>query len=197
MRSRQKKENGLMINMEKNKTKKPRKVKDPNKIHGSVGRVQSPEVRAKISEKRRARTVQPRNISQSNKRTTFYHELENDWQTIKSKKNSDIKAQKIQEALEWIEANKVELGYIPKEKLNNREMVLEQYDKYGILTEYLEMYNNNYEERIPDVLFSDERAPANIRVDDPWEMIDSFSDSDSDFNDEFTEIFCAGSNLDE
>jgi hypothetical protein len=179
------------------KSKKPRKPKDPNRIHKSTGRKHSQETKNRIAEKRKARTVQPRNISQSNKRTTFYHELENDWQTIKSKKNSDIKAQKIQEALEWIEANKVELGYIPKEKLNNREMVLEQYDKYGLLTEYLEMYNNNYEERIPDVLFNDERAPANVRVDDPWEMIDSFSDSDSDFSDDFAEIFCAGGGLDE
>lgn len=174
---------------ENKKVRKPRKLKDPNKPHGSLGRRHSADVRAKISEKRRARTVQPRNISQSNKRTTFYHELENDWANMESKKNSDRKNKKIREAKEWIQQNKESLGYIPKEKLNDKEMVLLEYDKYGILTEYLEMYNVNYEESIPDVLFSDERAPANLRVEDPWEMIDSFSDADSDFGDLFAENF--------
>jgi hypothetical protein len=172
---------------------KAKKVKKPanldKKPHGSLGRKHSEHTKLLISQKRQNRVVQPRNISQSSKRTSFYHELEHDWQGMISKKNSDIRNNKIKEALNWIESNKEELGYIPKEKLNNREMVLEQYDKHGILTEYLEMYNSNYEERIPDVLFNDERAPANVRVDDPWEMIDSFSDMDSDFSDSYAEIF--------
>lgn len=179
----------------KAKKTKTKKVKDPNAVkrpHGSIGRRHSPEVRAKISEKRRARTVQPRNISQSNKRTSFYHELENDYSSLISKKNSDRRNDKLKEALEWIESNKRDLGYISKDILNNREMVLDEYDKYGILTEYLEMYNVNYEERIPDVLFNDERAPANIRIEDPWEMIDSFSDADSNFEDCFAEKFDMG-----
>jgi hypothetical protein len=176
--------------MTEHKNKKAKKPVNPDKKpHGSLGRRHSDLVKAKISEKRRARTVQPRNISQSNKRTSFYHELEHDWQGMISKKNSELRNNKIKEALEWIESNKEELGYIPKEKLNNREMVLEQYDKYGILTEYLEMYNSNYEERIPDVLFNDERAPINVRINDPWEMIDNFSDSDSDFSNIYAEIF--------
>lgn len=176
----------------KAKAKKPKKPKDPNRIHKSTGRKHAASTKALISEKRRARTVQPRNISQSTKRTTFYHELEHDWSSMESKKNSDRKNQKIREAREWIEQNKEGLGYIPKDKLNDRELVLLEYDKHGILTEYLEMYNQNYEERIPDVLFNDERAPANIRIEDPWEMIDSFSDADSDFDSAFGEKFDMG-----
>ena len=149
---------------EQKKQRKPRKPKDPNRIHKSTGRKHSESTKLLISEKRRARTVQPRNISQSNKKTSFYQELESDWSNMESKKNSDRKNQKIREAKEWIQQNKEGLGYIPKEKLNDKEMVLLEYDKYGILTEYLEMYNVNYEESIPDVLFNDERAPAIVNA---------------------------------
>jgi len=131
-----------------------------------TGRKHTAETKALISERRRARTTQPRNVSQSKKRTSFYQELLNDYSD-----NS--------EALKWIEDNKNELGHV--EDLNSREQLLEIYNKHGILTEYLEMYSKVYEEKCGDILFSDERTPVNVRSDDPWEMIENIDEYNSIF----------------
>lgn len=131
-----------------------------------IGRKHTAETKALISERRRARTTQPRNVSQSKKRTSFYQELLTDYA-------------KDPEALKWIEENKSELGHV--EDLHSREQLLEIYNKHGILTEYLEMYSKVYEEKCGDILFSDERTPVNDRSDDPWDMIENIDEYNSIF----------------
>jgi hypothetical protein len=139
---------------------------DNQKRSKRIGRKHTAETKALISERRRARTTQPRNVSQSKKRTSFYQELLSDYS-----KNPD--------ALKWIEENKSELGHV--EDLHSREQLLEIYNKHGILTEYLEMYSKVYEEKCGDILFSDERTPVNDRSDDPWEMIENIDEYNSIF----------------
>lgn len=146
-----------------------KKSTEPSK---RIGRKHTAETKALISERRRARTTQPRNVSQSKKRTSFYQELLNDYS-------------KHPEALEWIESNKLDLGHI--ENLQSREQLLEVYSKHGILTEYLEMYSKVYEEKCGDILFSDERTPINERSDDPWEMADNIDEYNSIFGEPFDE----------
>lgn len=146
-----------------------KKLTEPSK---RVGRKHTAETKALISERRRARTTQPRNVSQSKKRTSFYQELLNDYS-------------KHPEALEWIENNKMDLGHI--ENLQSREQLLEVYNKHGILTEYLEMYSKVYEEKCGDILFSDERTPINERSDDPWQMADNLDEYSSIFGEHFDE----------
>ena len=131
-----------------------------------IGHKHSEETKALISERRRARTTQPRNVSQSKKRTSFYHELLNEYKGNK-------------EAVKWIEENKLELGYI--ENLSSREQLLEVYEKYGILTEYFEMYSKVYEEKCGDILYSDERTPINIKSLDPWDMVENLDEHSSIF----------------
>ena len=137
-----------------------------------TGRKHTAETKALISERRRARTTQPRNVSQSKKRTSFYQELLNDYSNNP-------------EALKWIEENKSDLGHV--DNLNSREQLLEIYNKHGILTEYLEMYSKVYEEKCGDILFSDERTPVNVRSDDPWEMIENIDEYNSIFGESFDE----------
>lgn len=148
----------------------------------------SESTKMKISEKRRARTVQPRNISQSARRTSFYAELLNDYKNFGGKKLSAKKKEELKIALQWIENNKTELGHISKEDLFDRKQVLEIYQKNGIITEYIAMYHDQYEERVGSMLYSDERTPFNDRVsDDPYDMSESF-DVD-DFVSDYAEIF--------
>jgi formylmethanofuran dehydrogenase subunit E len=135
----------------------------PNK---RIGHKHSQETKALISERRRARTVQPRNVSQSKKRTSFYHELLREYS-------------KNPEAVKWIEDNKSELGYI--ENLTSREQLLEVYEKHGILTEYFEMYSKVYEEKCGDILYSDERTPVNDKSLDPWDMVENLDEYNSIF----------------
>jgi hypothetical protein len=137
-----------------------------------TGRKHTAETKALISERRRARTTQPRNVSQSKKRTSFYQELLNDYG-------------KNPEAITWIEQNKFDLGHI--ENLTCREQLLEVYSKHGILTEYLEMYPKVYEEKCGDILFSDERTPINDRSDDPWQMADNLDEYNSIFGEPLDE----------
>lgn len=146
-----------------------KKSTEPSK---RIGRKHTAETKALISERRRARTTQPRNVSQSKKRTSFYQELLSDYS-------------KYPDAVEWIEKNKSELGHI--ENLQSREQLLEVYNKYGILTEYLEMYPKVYEEKCGDILFSDERTPVNDRSDDPWQMADNIDEYNSIFGEPFDE----------
>lgn len=135
----------------------------------------SQATRDKISEKRRARTVQPRNISQSARRTSFYAELLNDYKNFGGKKLSPKKKEELKIALQWIENNREELGYISKEDLFDRKQVLEIYQKNGIITEYIAMYHDQYEEQVGSMLYSDERTPFNDRMsDDPYDMADQF-----------------------
>lgn len=146
--------------------------KKPTEPSKRIGRKHTPETKALISERRRARTVQPRNVSQSKKRISFYQELLNDYS-------------KDPEALKWIEQNKFDLGHI--ENVQCREQLLEIYNKHGILTEYLEMYSKVYEEKCGDILFSDERTPINERSDDPWQMADNLDEYQSIFGESFDE----------
>lgn len=140
--------------------------KKPTGPSKRIGKKHSEETKRLISERRRSREVQPRNVSQTRKRTSFYHELLNDYG-----KNPELR--------EWIEKNKHELGYI--ENLNSREQLLETYEKHGILTEYLEMYSRIYEEKCGDIVFSDERTPVNTKEDDPWQMADNLDEYNSIF----------------
>lgn len=170
MAGRKKKEKPLVLDVEK-----------PKRRH-------SAETRAKISEKRRARLVQPRNVSQSARRTSFYAELLNDYKNFGGKKISAKKKEELKIALQWIENNKKELGYISKEDLYDRKQLLEIYEKHGIITEYIAMYHDQYEEKVGSMLYSDERTPVNDRLsDDPYDMADSF-DVD-DFVSDYAEIF--------
>lgn len=144
-----------------------KKSNEPNK---RTGRKHTAETKALISERRRARTTQPRNVSQTKKRTSFYQELLNDYSNNP-------------EAVKWIEQNKADLGHV--ENLNSREQLLEIYNKHGILTEYLEMYPKVYEEKCGDILFSDERTPVNNKSNDPWEMADNIDEYNSIFGEPF------------
>jgi len=146
-----------------------KKSTEPSK---RIGRKHTAETKALISERRRARTTQPRNVSQSKKRTSFYQELLHDYA-------------KHPDAVKWIEQNKMELGHI--ENLQAREQLLEVYNKHGILTEYLEMYSKVYEEKCGDILFSDERTPLNEKSDDPWQMADNLDEYNSIFGEPFDE----------
>ncbi len=131
----------------------------------------SQETRDKISEKRRARTVQPRNISQSDKRKSFYDELAHEYGKKNNKKISDRKREQLEIARKWIENNKYELGHI--DNLNDKKYVLEQYEKDGIVTEYIQMYHKEYELQVGSMLYSDERTPVNNKEsDDPYDMVD-------------------------
>jgi hypothetical protein len=144
--------------------------KKPTGPSRRIGKKHSEETKRLISERRRSRTVQPRNVSQTSKRTSFYHELLADYG-----KNKDLR--------EWIENNKYDLGYI--DDLNSREQLLEDYHKHGILTEYLEMYSRIYEEKCGDILFSDERTPLNTISDDPWSMVENLDEYDSIFGEQY------------
>lgn len=145
--------------------------KKPSSPSKRIGKKHSEETKRLISERRRSRDVQPRNVSQSTKRTSFYHELLHTYG-----KNKELR--------KWIEDNKYELGYI--ENLNSREQLLETYEKHGILTEYLEMYSRIYEEKCGDIVFSDELTPLNIREDDPYQMIENLDE----YNSIFGEVEC-------
>lgn len=140
--------------------------KKPSGPSKRIGKKHSEETKRLISERRRSRDVQPRNVSQTRKRTSFYHELLHTYG-----KNKELR--------KWIEDNKVELGYV--ENLNSREQLLETYEKYGILTEYLEMYSRVYEEKCGDILFSDERTPTNIKENDPYDMVDNLDEYNTIF----------------
>lgn len=143
--------------------------KKPSGPSKRIGKKHSEETKRLISERRRSRDVQPRNVSQTTKRTSFYHELLHTYG-----KNKELR--------KWIEDNKYELGYI--DNLNSREQLLETYEKYGILTEYLEMYSRIYEEKCGDIVFSDERTPLNTKETDPWEMADNLDEYNSIFGEE-------------
>lgn len=140
--------------------------KKPSGPSKRIGKKHSEETKRLISERRRSRDVQPRNVSQTRKRTSFYHELLHTYG-----KNKELR--------QWIEDNKIELGYV--ENLNSREQLLETYEKYGILTEYLEMYSRVYEEKCGDILFSDERTPTNIKENDPYDMVDNLDEYNTIF----------------
>lgn len=140
---RKKKEKPLVLEVDKPK-RAPRKHSDAT--------------RALISERRRARTVQPRNISQSSKRKFFYDELLKDY-------GKDPKLKK------WIDDHKYELGYL--DNVNDFRMLDSDYERWGCSTEYREMYTKEYEQKCADILYSDERTPTNESTSDPWEMIDT------------------------
>lgn len=146
-------------------------------------RVHSEETKALISERRRSRTVQPRNISQSPKRKFFYDELVNDYGKI-DKRLSDRKKSQMQSAIKWIEENKYNLGHV--DDVNDFRMLENDYERWGILTEYKEMYCNQYETKIGTIIYSDELTPMNDNEsDDPYMMLENM---DLDF----AEIFGTG-----
>lgn len=161
------------------KPKKAKKEKDPNKPK-RVGRTHSQKTRDLISERRRARTVQPRHIGQSSKRKSFYDELNHEWSKVSEKKISDKKRVEIEAARKWIQENKENLGHV--EGANDFRLLEPYYEKYGILTEYKEMYHSAYEERVGDVLYSDERTPTNETSNDPYDIV-------ANMNEDYSEIF--------
>lgn len=156
--------------------KKTKKEKDPSKPKRK-GRKHSEATKALISERRRARTVQPRNISQSNKRKSFYDELNHEWSKVSEKKMSQKKREELEAAREWIQKNKHNLGHI--EGANDFRMLEPDYERWGILTEYKEMYFNEYEQQVGDVLYSDERTPINENSNDPFDIV---SNMDEDYS---------------
>lgn len=167
------------------KPKKAKKEKDPNKPK-RAGRRHSEATRALISERRRARTVQPRNVSQSNKRKSFFDELNHEWSKVNEKKISEKKKAEIEAARKWIQENKHNLGHV--EGANDFRMLEPDYQRWGILTEYKEMYLNEYEQCIGDVLYSDERTPINETSNDPYDIV-------ANMNEDYSEIF--GGDFDE
>lgn len=170
MAGRKRKEKPLVLDVDK-----------PKRRHSQA-------TRDKISEKRRARTIQPRNCSQTAKRTSFYAELLNDYKKFGGNKLTEKKKEELRIALQWIENNKTELGHINKEDLFDRKQLLEIYEKNGVITEYIAMYHDQYEEQVGSMLYSDERTPFNDRVsDDPYDMSEAF-DVDS-FVSDFADIF--------
>lgn len=170
---RKKKEKPLVLDVDKKKR--------PPRTHSEA-------TKKLISERRRARTQQPRHAGQSNKRLTFYAELKHEYDSIGDKKMSEKKKRELQDAREWIENNKVELGHV--DNVTDFRQLLPDYEKWGVLTEYREMYHKNYEEKVGDILYSDERTPANEVSNDPFDIVsDSMSDSD------YREIF--GGDFDE
>lgn len=100
------------------------------------------ETKDLISMKRRARTVQPRNSSQSTKSKSLYDELKSDYKKDKN-------------ALKWIEENKEKLGFIDTgNPLQDSELMIETAKNWGIKTEFSEMYDRTYEHKLGDMIFS-------------------------------------------
>jgi hypothetical protein len=127
--------------------KKPKAQPDPNKPR----RKHSAETIAKMSERRRARTVQPRSGT-SKKRQNLYQELKHEY------KNSP-------EALRWLEEN--------KDKLN---VSAEETRAWGIHTEYHQQYPGIYERTVGSILYGD-KVDENGSGDEYTEIdaqIDSF-----------------------
>lgn len=159
--------------------KKVEKVIDPN-APPKPKRSHSPETRALISERRRNRAVQPRNISQSLRSLSFYSELEKEYEKIsKSKKLTEKDKKKVADARAWIADNKYNLGHI--DNANNFRMLEEDFKKWGILTEYKEMYHQTYEDRVGTILYSDEISPINHTSNNPEDIISLKEENDLDF----------------
>lgn len=144
------------------RAKKPKAPIDPNKPR----RKHSPETIAKMSERRRARKVQPRSGT-SKKRQNLYQELLYEYKELAKKKKG---TKGVAEAIKWLEENKSKLAQTADE---TRDM--------GILCEYHLQYPGIYEVRVGNVLYG-EKADEGLMVDDPWETAEEL-DSSEDFDD--------------
>ena len=162
-----------------------KKEKPPKPPKAKVTRKHSEATRALISERRRARTVQPRNVSQSAKSLSFYSELLKDYKVI-DKKLSPRQKKQMEDAQKWIEQNKHDLGHI--DNVNDFRMLEPDYERWGILTEYKEMYCNEYEEKVSDMIYSEERTPMNNNAsNDPYDMVENLDDFNNIFGVDFDE----------
>lgn len=117
-------------------------------------RKHSPETIAKMSEKRRARTKQPRSGT-SKKAQNLYQQLKKDYKGTKNEA----------EILAWLEKNKAALNTTAEE---TRDM--------GILTDYHEQYPGIYEVKVGNILFGDKIDEDPEKETDPYEMTDSYDD---------------------
>lgn len=120
-------------------------------------RKHSPETIAKMSERRRARKVQPRSGT-SKKRKNLYEELKYEYKS--SKTNNERKLKENAAALDWLEKNKKNLSDTAE---STKEM--------GILCEYHQQYSGIYEIKVGAVLYGD-------KVDDEYsnDLPDHFED---------------------
>lgn len=117
-------------------------------------RKHKPETIAKMSEKRRARTVQPRSGT-SKKAYNLYQQLKKDY---KGDKNYD-------EILKWLEENK----YL----LNN---TAEETRELGIQCDYHSQYPGIYEIKTGAILYGDKVDEDPDTETDPYEMINDEGD---------------------
>lgn len=113
-------------------------------------RKHSPETIRKMSEKRRARTVQPRSGT-SKKAQNLYQQLKKDY---KGHKNYD-------EILSWIEEN--------KHLLNN---TAEETQEFGIHCDYHSQYPGIYEIKTGAILYGDKVDEDPGTETDPYVLVD-------------------------
>lgn len=129
-----------------------------NPATGKPRRKHSAETRALMSERRRARTRQPRE-GQSKKRKNLYEELKHEYKNCKDpKKKAEIYA--------WLEANKKDLNTTAKETA-----------ELGIVCEFHEMYNVVYEKKVGSILFdNDDLRNSESNMDDPWNTVQNLDE---------------------
>lgn len=171
-------------NKNDNNEEKPKRSRRPH----------SEQTKLLISERRRSREVQPRNISQSKRRKSFYDELSHEYEKIGKKKLTEKQKQKLEEAKAWIKENKIELGHV--EGANDFRLLEPYYEKYGILTEYREMYFDTYETRVGSILYSDELTPTNDLSNNPFDIV-SNAENSAEINEDYNELFANTGGLDE
>lgn len=136
----------------KNEAKDEKPV-EINPTTGKPRRKHTAETKALMSERRRARTTQPRD-GQSKKRKNLYEELKHEYKNCRDQK-------KKAEVLKWIEANRRKLDTTAKETA-----------ELGIVTEYHEMYNVVYEKKVGSILFdNDDLRHSEDNLDDPWNTV--------------------------
>jgi hypothetical protein len=156
-----------------------KKNQDPNKPK-RTRKPHTEATKAKIREKRnlRGKDNQPRNISQSSKRKSFYDELVNDVKTDKAYKKVSKKDKEI--LLAWLENNKHELGHIDNPK--HSDEVFEKSHEMGIENEFTEMYKRTYEFKVGDMIFdSDSFKNLESNQDDPFNIVSGIEESEGDF----------------
>lgn len=129
------------------------KNKDPNYV---PKRRHKPETIAKMSEKRRARTVQPRSGT-SKKAHNLYQQLKKDY-----KGHPDEK-----EVLKWIEENKHLLNISAEETR----------DDWGIHCDYHSQYPGIYEIKTGSIIYGDKIDEDPDAETDPYELIENEEDN--------------------